>query len=208
MSHAAEQPVFTKELKDYESVRDQNNYEVEVRVTGYPRPSITWLRNGVEIFDDMRNTITTNIVGPEVVSKWSIERFGEKDAGNYTVQAINMAGSARCVCELSLTRFPPKFFRTLPASLDLEQGEPLELLAKCDGSPIPIVAWYKDGEIIVPDDHTRIDVLPDGTMRLFIERVKPTDSGAYKIVASNTGGDNPSQCAVAVRRKFTAMCIL
>ncbi|XP_031784410.1 obscurin isoform X4 [Nasonia vitripennis] len=194
-----EQPVFTKELKEYESVRDQNNYEVEVRVTGYPRPSISWLKNGVEIFDDMRNTLTTCVEGPEVVSKWSIERFGEKDAANYSVQAMNMAGSARCLCELSLTRFPPKFFRSLPPSLDLEEAEPLELLAKCDGSPIPMVAWYKDGEIVVPDDRTKIDVLPDGTMRLSIERVKPTDSGAYKIVASNTGGDNPSQCAVAVR---------
>ena len=185
-----------------ESVRDQNNYEAEVRVTGYPRPTITWLKNGVEIFDDMRNTITTVIEGPEVVSKWSIERFGEKDAGMYTCQAMNMAGSVRTASELTLTRFPPKFFRSLPPSLDLEQGEPLELFAKCDGSPIPMVAWYKDGEIIIPNDHVKIDVLPDGTMRLSIDHVKPTDSGAYKVVASNTGGDNPSQCAVAVKRKF------
>jgi hypothetical protein len=150
----------------------------------------------------MRNTITTNIEGPEVVSKWSIERFGERDAGNYVCQALNMAGTVKSLCELTLTRFPPKFFRSLPPSLDLDQGEPLELFAKCDGSPIPAVSWYKDGELIVPDDHVKIDTLPDGTMRLSIDQVKPMDSGAYKVVASNTGGDNPSQCAVAVKRNF------
>ncbi|KAL7294623.1 hypothetical protein TKK_0011927 [Trichogramma kaykai] len=196
-----EAPEFTKLLKNFESVRDQNNYDAEVRVTGYPRPTMTWMKNGVEIKDDMRNTIVTSVEGPEVVSKWSIEHFGESDAGNYSCQASNMAGSVETKCELSLTRFPPKFFQSLPPSLDLDQDEPLELFAKCDGSPIPTVAWYKDGELIVPDDHVKIEVLPDGTMRLSIEHVKPTDSGAYKVVASNTGGDNPSQCSVAVKPK-------
>lgn len=199
--NVAEKPVFTKELPNYESIRDQNNYEAEVRVTGYPRPTVTWLKNGVEIFDDMRNTITSISDGNELVSKWSIERYGESDAGNYTCQAVNMAGSALTSCELSLTRFPPKFFSSLPPALDLEEGEPLELFAKCDGSPIPTVAWYKDGEAIVPNDHVKLEVLPDGTMRLSIDHVKPTDSGAYKVVAKNSVGEVPSQSAVAVRRK-------
>lgn len=156
----------------------------------------------------MRNTIQVSSDGPETISKYTIERFADKDAGNYSCQAVNTIGSIRCMCELSLTRFPPKFFTTLPPSLDLDQGEPLELFAKCDGSPIPKVSWFKDGELIKPNDHLRIDTLPDGTMRLFIDRVKPTDSGAYKVVASNTGGDHPSQCAVAVRRKFFFIFIL
>ena len=182
-------------------MRDQNNYEAEVRVTGYPRPTITWFKGGVEIEENMRNTISTTIEGPEVVSKWSFERFGENDAAHYTCRATNTAGTISSKCELSLCRFPPKFFRTLPPALDLDQDEPLELFAKCDGSPIPDVAWYKDGEVIVPNDRIKLETLPDGTMRLFIDKVKPTDSGAYKVVASNTGGDYPSQCAVAVKRK-------
>lgn len=197
----AEAPVFTKELPTFESIRDQNNYEVEVRVTGYPRPTVSWLRNGVEIFDDMRNTITSTNEGPELCSRWSIERFGEQDAGNYTCQAVNMAGSVLSCSELSLTRFPPKFFTSLPPALDLEEGEPLELFAKCDGSPIPSVAWYKDGEPIKPNGRVKLETLPDGTMRLSIDHVKPTDSGAYKVVASNNVADVPVQCAVAVRRE-------
>lgn len=171
-------------------------------MTGYPRPTVTWMKNGVEIFDDMRNTITSSPEGAELSSKWSVERFSEVDAGNYTCQAINMAGSALTKCELSLTKFPPKFFTKLPSALDLEQGEPLELFAKCDGSPIPQVTWYKDGEPIVPNDRMKLETLPDGTMRLSIDRVKPTDSGAYKVVASNSNGELPSQCSVAVRRKY------
>ncbi|XP_023245574.1 obscurin [Copidosoma floridanum] len=192
-------PVFTKELKNYESVRDQNNYEAEVRLTGYPRPTIAWLKNGEEIREDMRNTMTSSAEGEELSAKYTIEHFGESDAGNYSCVATNLAGTARCETELSLTRFPPKFFRSLPPSLDLEQGEPLELFAKCDGSPIPLVAWYKDGEMIVPNERLKLDVLPDGTMRLSIDSVRPIDSGAYKVVASNSAGVNPSQCSVAVK---------
>lgn len=172
-----------------------------MRITGYPRPSISWLKNGVEIFEDMRFTISNSIEGPEVVSKFSIDRFCENDAGHYTCIAMNQVGTAKIVAELMLTRFPPKFFQYLPSSLDMNEGEPLELFAKCDGSPIPLVVWYKDGEIIIPNDHLKIDVLPDGTMRLSIDRVRPTDSGAYKVVATNTGGETPSQCSVAIKRK-------
>lgn len=44
-------------------------------------------------------------------------------------------------------------------------------------------------------------VLPDGTVKLEIERVEPADSGAYKLVLTNQNGENSDLCAVAVRRK-------
>ena len=100
-----------------------------------------------------------------------------------------------------MTRFPPKFFAKLPKSLDIDEGQPLELLANVDGSPIPIVKWYKDGEEIKPDGHIKLETLPDGTMKLSIDNVVPTDCGAYKVVGANTGGEEVSLCAVAVKRK-------
>lgn len=40
---------------------------------------------------------------------------------------------------------------------------------------------------------------PDGHIRLFIENVKPSDSGAYKVMISNPSGDCAMVCAVAVK---------
>lgn len=48
----------------------------------------------------------------------------------------------------------------------------------------------------------KITSLPDGTVKLEIEHVKPTDSGAYKLVLSNPNGESIAICAVAVKRKF------
>jgi hypothetical protein len=52
------------------------------------------------------------------------------------------------------------------------------------------------------DDHVKITVLPDGTVELVIEHVKPTDCGAYKIVAANRNGERANLSAVAVKRKY------
>jgi len=61
---------------------------------------------------------------------------------------------------------------------------------------------YKDGEEIKPDnDHIKLTLLPDGTVKLNIDEVKHNDGGAYKVVAINKNGEMESLCAVAVKRK-------
>lgn len=42
---------------------------------------------------------------------------------------------------------------------------------------------------------------PDGTVKLEIEKVIPSDCGAYKLVLHNASGDNASLCAVAIKRE-------
>lgn len=138
-----------------------------------------------------------------VDSIYSIKTFSANDAGTITCKASNVAGSAQTSCELSMTLTAPSFGRpSLPRSLEVDEGEPLELKAKVDGSPIPNVAWFMDGEKITPDDHVKITTSPDGTTKLTIDVVKPTDCGAYKLVVSNASGDNSSLCAVAVTREY------
>lgn len=63
------------------------------------------------------------------------------------------------------------------------------------------VRRYKDGEELVGDAHVKLVALPDGTVELTIDSVKPTDCGAYKLVATNRNGEKTSICAVAVKRE-------
>lgn len=44
--------------------------------------------------------------------------------------------------------------------------------------------------------------MPDGTVKLVIDKCKPSDSGAYRLVVKNRNGESNSLCAVAVQRKF------
>lgn len=61
---------------------------------------------------------------------------------------------------------------------------------------------YKDGEELLADDHVKLKALPDGTVELTIASVKPTDCGAYKLVATNRNGEKACLSAVAVKREL------
>lgn len=170
---------------------DREDVELKIRSTGIPRPSVEWLKNGEIIKEDERYQVMTHVDGL-VDSTLSIKNFSEKDVGTITCKSSNVAGSVETSCNLSMTFTAPSFGKALPRSEEVDEGEPLELKAKVDGSPIPNVAWFKDGEKITPDDHVKISTLPDGTTKLTIDNVKPTDCGAYKLVVSNSSGDNSS----------------
>lgn len=180
--------------------KDRDDIELKVRVTGIPKPKVTWLQNDVEIKEDNRHAITTHVDGL-VDSVYSIKTFGQRDVGTIKCQATNVIGSAQSSCQLKMELITPTFGQTLPRSLEVDEGEPLELKAKIDGSPMPEVAWFKDGEKIVPDGHVNIENLPDGTIKLSIDCINPTDCGAYKLVISNSTGEHTSLCAVAVKRE-------
>ncbi|XP_018359776.1 PREDICTED: muscle M-line assembly protein unc-89 isoform X3 [Trachymyrmex cornetzi] len=191
-----EAPVFLKNLSKMQC-SDREDIELKIRATGIPRPSVEWLKNGEIIKEDERYQVTTHVDGI-VDSNLFIKTFSAKDVGTITCKASNVAGSVQTNCDLSMTLTAPSFGKALPRSAEVDEGEPLELKAKIDGSPIPNVAWFKDGEKITPDDHVKISTLPDGTTKLTIDVVKPTDCGAYKLVVANPSGENSSLCAVAV----------
>ncbi|KAK0180904.1 hypothetical protein PV327_003237 [Microctonus hyperodae] len=192
-----EPPEFIQELSNG-SVRHDAAIKFNVEARGIARPKITWLLNGDEIKNDARHTITTN-VDNHVFSTLSIENFDPTDEGELVCVATNRAGKAKTNCNLSMIRLPPTFDQLLPKSKQIEEGEPLELSIDVDGSPFPKVAWYKDGEKIIPDDHIKIETQPNGSTKLTIDKCTPTDCGAYKLVAKNNNGENISQCAVAVK---------
>lgn len=60
---------------------------------------------------------------------------------------------------------------------------------------------FKDGEELKADDRLQLTALPDGTVKLFIQECKPSDCGAYKLVAKNPNGETSALCAVAINRK-------
>lgn len=179
---------------------DREDIELKIRATGIPRPTVEWLKDGEIFKEDERHQVTSHVDGI-VDSTLSIKTFSADDAGMITCKATNVAGVTQTSCKLSMMLTAPSFGKALPRSAEVDEGEPLELKAKIDGSPIPNIAWFKDGEKITPDDHVKISALPDGTTKLTIDVVKPTDCGAYKLVVTNSSGENSSLCAVAVTRE-------
>lgn len=100
-----------------------------------------------------------------------------------------------------MAQIAPTFASKPNRAAEVDEGETFTLNAKLDGSPIPSVQWYKDGELFKPDERVQMTALPDGTVALMIKQVIPSDCGAYRLVATNPNGEAATICAVAVNRK-------
>lgn len=66
--------------------------------------------------------------------------------------ATNLAGETSAKFKLTLAQTSPTFVKKLEKAAEVNQGELLELKCVVDGSPLPKVAWYKDGQEIQPSD--------------------------------------------------------
>ncbi|XP_046395304.1 obscurin isoform X3 [Ischnura elegans] len=191
-----EPPSFVKNLED-QTVKAYHDADFRIRVNGVPKPQIKWFKNGVELKTEGRITIDTNV--EHQTSSLVVEHMEEDDEGKYLVRASNIVGDAETYSKLTMAQIPPSFARPLDRSAEVDEGDMLELKVKVEGSPIPTVKWFKDGEELNPSDHVKLVALPDGNVKLTIDKVVPTDCGAYKLVVTNKNGEKAAICAVAVK---------
>ncbi|XP_061385572.1 obscurin isoform X4 [Danaus plexippus] len=192
-----DKPTFVKPLQK-QIVKDYEDCTLRVRCDGVPKPDVKWYLEGKPVENDDRHTVNTE-VGGQVDSELEIKHFGAQDAGTYTVVASSVSGSAECSAAISLAQIPPGFSHKLDRQKEVDEGEPLELKVKVDGSPIPKAKWLKDGVELSPSDsHVQQSSQPDGTVKLYIDRATPADCGAYKLIITNPSGEHMALCAVAV----------
>ncbi|XP_034830900.2 obscurin isoform X4 [Maniola hyperantus] len=192
-----DKPSFIKPLQK-QIVKDYEDCTLRVRCDGVPKPNVKWFLNEKEITNDDRHTITT-VVGGQVDSELEIKHFNASDSGKYKVVAFSVSGEAECQADIILAQIPPGFGHKLDRQKEVDEGEPLELRTKVDGSPIPTAKWFKDGVELSPsDEHVKQTCLPDGTVKLSIDHVTPADCGAYKLLITNPSGEHMALCAVAV----------
>lgn len=54
----------------------------------------------------------------------------------------------------------------------------------------PEVEWFKNGDRVYPNDRVRIDIEPNGLLRLTISDITPDDVGKYTCRIFNQHGDD------------------
>lgn len=153
-----EKPEFIKMPED-QTVHDYDGVDERVRVKGIPRPTLKWFKNGEEIDENEvdeetgKNKIRTEITGEtQILGDLHMSHFRNKDAGMYSAVASNVCGDTEAKFKLNILQKPPAFEQKLPKSLEVDEGEKLELKCKINGSPIPDVQWFKDSVPIKPDN--------------------------------------------------------
>ncbi|KAG5678438.1 hypothetical protein PVAND_008111 [Polypedilum vanderplanki] len=187
-------------------IQDFKDYETKVKIAGIPRPTLQWYRNGKAIDTEIIEQTTKSpkykihtIGDAQLSSEFYITHFGPEDADTYSCIASNIAGDTEERFSLAILELAPIFETKFDRFVEIPEGERLELKCKVDGSPLPNIRWMLDGDELLPSEHVKIDITPDGHVSLVIDKVKPSDCGAYKIIISNSSGEAAMICAVAVK---------
>lgn len=187
VNEADSKPEFTEAMKDIE-VAENKEGRFDVRVTGYPKPAVQWLK-GADKIEDAGKYILIDDEEDDLFSL-VIDDVSPDEAGTYTCKVTNNVGEAACEAELKLKESiaAPEFAdeeETGPITA-VEGGE-VTLSVAVKGKPRPDVEWFKNGKPLKKT--SRLDVRSrDDKFSLAVVNVSPEDSGLYKCVASSRVG--------------------
>jgi hypothetical protein len=92
---------------------------------------------------------------------------------------------------------PPSFLTGLKPTLEIKDGNRLELSVSVKGDPDPQVTWTKDGKAISSSEIMEVKY-KNGKATVLINEVFPEDAGRYTCRATNTKGSVETSSKVVV----------
>uniref|UniRef100_A0A9J2P3W7 Immunoglobulin I-set domain protein n=1 Tax=Ascaris lumbricoides TaxID=6252 RepID=A0A9J2P3W7_ASCLU len=201
-------PTFLKTLEEI-SAKESDYVALECVIIGQPMPEIKWYKDKEEIrADDAHFKRETLADG---TARLIISSAVKADAGEYRCEARNPSGTARTEASLTVlyafeepleSEICPEFIQELKP-VQANEGQVAVFECRVSGVPRPEIKWFKDGQEIIPDEHTKIESLPDGTNRLTVDSARVDDQGNYRCEATNTAGSMSSKAPMTVNAPET-----
>lgn len=97
--------------------------------------------------------------------------------------------------------FVKPIFHKQPTNLEVAEGGTTRLDSIVIGRPNPEISWYHNGRQVQSDRTHKIVINQDGVNSLIFQPVSWSDSGSYRCVASNGGGQDSFEVSVNVTRE-------
>ncbi|XP_044758879.1 obscurin isoform X8 [Coccinella septempunctata] len=191
-------PNFHIKLDRTHEISEGQNLELKAKVSGSPKPTAIWYKNGEPITDERIKTVLL----PDGTAKLTIDNVTPEDSGAYKLVIKNQNGDTSCLCAVAVQPNPkrPKFKKVFKDT-DLATGETLRLEAQVIAYPPPEIKWMKDGLPIRASADVLIEKHPDGRTVLVIECAKPENAGTYQVLVSNRLGESAVEGKVTVERR-------
>ncbi|XP_051233521.1 obscurin isoform X4 [Dicentrarchus labrax] len=176
-------PVFESLLSDCTTKIGQT-IKLTCKVTGSPKPVISWLKDGLPLEDDPRHIITTDRSG---TCSLILDSLTAEDSGQYACYANSSMGSAGTLAKVAV-QAPPRFVCRLESACLIE-GEDIQFTCSTLTTPLPRIRWLKDGRELT--DQQKYSILNDarsGILCLTVISATEADIGQYECELWNEFG--------------------
>ncbi|KAL1383363.1 hypothetical protein pipiens_013162 [Culex pipiens pipiens] len=186
-------PEVVKPLNTMTCVQNRN-VEFVCKITGVPRPKITWHKGAREICSGSRYHMYSDGDMHHLAIN---DVFGE-DADEYTCRAVNKGGVKSTKASL-IIKSPPKL-NVPPRFRDtafFDNGENIEIKIPFTGFPKPRCHWNLKGEQIESGSHYHIETRERHTV-LTIRDGSQFDSGDYTITIENELGQDTAEIKIQI----------
>lgn len=189
-------------LKDI-TISEGKSTRLDCVIIGQPEPEVIWYHNNRPV----KESQDVRLLFQGDRCSLLIKEAYLEDAGEYKVAAINSAGEAFSICNLTIITMndmepatrnpieriipiesPPKFEKLL---IDILAPEGDKIVFDCilTGDPQPTIKWFLNNKEIYENERIKFVQTPDGAVKLIIENVSIDDKGVYTVKASNGSGD-------------------
>ncbi|KAG7230719.1 hypothetical protein INR49_019532 [Caranx melampygus] len=176
-------PVFESQLSDCTTKIGQT-IKLTCKVTGSPKPVVSWLKDGLPLEDDPRHIITADRSG---TCSLILDSLTTEDSGQYTCYASSSMGTAGTLAKV-VVQAPPRFVSRLESACLIE-GEDIQFSCSTLTTPLPRIRWLKDGRELT--DQQKYSILNDarsGILCLTVNSSTEADIGQYECELWNEFG--------------------
>ena len=176
-------PRFLQRLEDIKAV-EGSDVDLEVEVSGRPKPTLKWLKDGSEVAPDDHIQMDTE----GRIHTLLITQSRLADTAKYTCVATNSGGSDTCSANLEVKKeMRAPDFVVQPQGAQIVEGGQARFEAVVSGLPEPEIEWFKDGKLVRVSHRFKLEF--DGNRSvLTVKDAKQTDDGEFTCTASNKVG--------------------
>ncbi|XP_029355302.1 obscurin isoform X2 [Echeneis naucrates] len=132
-------PVFESLLSDFITKLGQT-IKLTCKVSGSPKPEVSWLKDGLPLEDDPHHIITADRSG---TCSLILDSLTAEDSGQYMCYATSSMGAAGTLAKV-VVQAPPRFVSRLESACLIE-GEDIQFSCSTLSTPLPRIRWFKDG---------------------------------------------------------------
>lgn len=174
-------PVASVSLTEM-TVIEGHTVSMQCQASGSPTPEITWSKLRAPL--PWKHTVVGGVL--------TLTEVGRQDSGQYICNATNIHGYSEAYTDMEVET--PPYATCLPDQVRLQPGDALRLQCLAHGTHPISFQWSRTGRASLPP---ATETTRDG--KLLIARIRVTDSGTYKCVASNHIGSSEAFAKVTVK---------